>query len=151
MGVWGESGRYPLVFECINITLKYLKRLEGLQNNSLASLSLQEQKCINLDWYKGIETLLNIDPSFSTDHVTAYYQKSLKSNYRAVAVSSTIGKLFSTILLDKLLEFKAKYKPDPINQLGFTKGAQTYDHIFTLTTIVSKYKKTQEASLCCLC
>ena len=24
VGVWGESGRYPLVFECINITLKYL-------------------------------------------------------------------------------------------------------------------------------
>lgn len=31
--------------------------------------------------------------------------------------------------------------PDPINQLGFSKGAQTYDHILTLNTIVLKYNK----------
>ena len=62
-------------------------------------------------------------------------------NYRAIAVSSTIGKLFSTILLDRFIEFRKQNCPDPPNQLGFTKGAQTYDHIFTLNTITSKYKK----------
>ena len=62
-------------------------------------------------------------------------------NYRAIAVSSTIGKLFSTILLDRLISFRKQNCPDSPNQLGFTKGAQTYDHILTLNTIVSKYKK----------
>ena len=62
-------------------------------------------------------------------------------NYRAIAVSSTIGKLFSTILLDRFIEFRKQNCPDPPNQLGFTKGAQTYDHILTLNTITSKYKK----------
>ena len=47
----------------------------------------------------------------------------------------------STILLNRIIEFKNENKPDPINQLGFAKGAQTYDHIFTLNTITSKYKK----------
>ena len=65
-------------------------------------------------------------------------------NYRAVAVSSTIGKLFSTILLDRLIKFRNINCPDPTNQLGFTKGAQTYDHIFTLNTITSKYKKLRK-------
>jgi hypothetical protein len=62
-------------------------------------------------------------------------------NYRAVAVSSTIGKLFFIVLLDRILKFKSDTCQDPINQLGFSKGAQAYDYILTLNTIVSKYKK----------
>ena len=66
--------------------------------------------------------------------------KSDPDNYRAIAVSSTIGKLFSTLLLNRFLRFKLEHSPDPINQLGFLKGAQTYDHLLTLTTLISKYK-----------
>ena len=67
-------------------------------------------------------------------------------NYRAVAVSSVLllGKLFSTILLDRLIRFRNKNCPDPPNQLGFTKQAQTYDHILTMQTIMSKYKKQRK-------
>ena len=65
-------------------------------------------------------------------------------NYRAVAVSSTIGKLFSTILLDRLINYRNSKCPDPPNQLGFTKGAQTYDHVLTLNTITSKYRKLRK-------
>ena len=68
-------------------------------------------------------------------------KKSNPDNYRAIAVSSAIGKLFSTILLDRLTKFRKDNCPDPPNQLGFTKGAQTYDHILTMQTISSKYKK----------
>ena len=65
-------------------------------------------------------------------------------NYRAIAVGSCLGKTFSTILLNRLLSFRRKYCPDPVNQLGFSKGAQTNDHILTLKTIIDKYytKKT---------
>ena len=56
-------------------------------------------------------------------------------------MSSVIGKLFSTILLDRLTKFRSVNCPDPPNQLGFTKKAQTYDHILTMKTIASKYKK----------
>ena len=70
--------------------------------------------------------------------------KSDPDNYRAVAVSSVIGKLFSTILLERLNQFRLNNCPDPPNQLGFTKKAQTYDHILTMKTIASKYKRLKK-------
>ena len=60
-------------------------------------------------------------------------------NYRAIAVSSALGKLFSNILLERLTYFRQSCCPDPPNQLGFCKEAQTTDHIFTLTTCINKY------------
>ena len=71
--------------------------------------------------------------------------KSDPDNYRAIAVGSVIGKLFSTILLERLIKYRLKFNPDPPNQLGFTKNAQTYDHIFTMQTIASKYKNSKSA------
>ena len=59
-------------------------------------------------------------------------------------MSSIIGKIFSTILLERLHKFKKEKCPDPPNQLGFTKGAQTYDHILTMQTIASKYRKLRK-------
>ena len=79
--------------------------------------------------------------------ITPLHKKGNKSdpdNYRAIAVSSVIGKLFSAILLERLIKYRLKFNPDPPNQLGFTKNAQTYDHIFTLQTIASKYKKLKK-------
>ena len=52
-----------------------------------------------------------------------------------------MGKLFSSILLERLLHFKKLYCPDPKEQLGFSKGAQTNDHVFTLKTVIDKYTK----------
>ena len=60
-------------------------------------------------------------------------------NYRAIAVSSAVGKLFSNVLLNRLVDFRSSCCPDPKNQLGFCKEAQTMDHIFTLNTCISKY------------
>ena len=55
--------------------------------------------------------------------------KSDPDNYRAIAVSSVMRKLLSTILLERLIRYRKYNFPDPPNQFGFTKGAQTYDHI----------------------
>ena len=77
--------------------------------------------------------------------------KSNPDNYRAVAVSSVIGKLFSTILLERLIKYRNIHCPDPPNQLGFTKKAQTYDHIFTMKTIASKYNINKKTSVCSIC
>ena len=61
------------------------------------------------------------------------------NNYRAIAVSSNIGKLFSSVLLNRLVQFRSTEFPDPPNQLGFTKGAETADHVLTLRTTIEKY------------
>ena len=62
-----------------------------------------------------------------------------------------MGKLFSTILLERLIKYRKYSFPDPPNQLGFTKGAQTYDHILTMNTIASKYKKLFLKPVCSFC
>ena len=48
---------------------------------------------------------------------------------------------------ERLIKYRKDSFPDPPNQLGFTKGAQTYDHILTMNTIASKYKKLKNLSM----
>ena len=107
--------------------------LKALSTTNLKLLHRTFNHCLNTGTYP-----------WNNNIITPLHKKGCKSdpdNYRAVAVSSTIGKLFSTILLNRINQYKNTNKPDPINQLGFSKGAQTYDHILTFNTIISKYKK----------
>ena len=67
--------------------------------------------------------------------------------YRAIAVGSNLGKTFSQILLDRLVKSRAIHFPDTANQLGFCKGAQTVDHIFTLNTCIEKYVQVKRSRL----
>ena len=60
-------------------------------------------------------------------------------NYRAITVGSCLGKLFSSMLLNRLVEFRNARCPDYPNQLGFRSGAQCNDHILTLSTLIEKY------------
>ena len=79
--------------------------------------------------------------------ITPLHKKANKAdpdNYRAVAVSSVIGKLFPTILLERLIKYCLENCPDRPNELGFTKKAHTYDHILTMKTIISKYVKLKK-------
>ena len=105
-------------------------------------------KCLNKDH---LELLLNLFNKrlengiyfWNESIISPLHKKGIKSNpdsYRAIAVSSALGKVFSSILLERLIEYRKLKCPDSPNQLGFTKGAQTYDHILTMQTIASKYK-----------
>ena len=79
---------------------------------------------------------------WTTSLVTPLHKKGSvydPNNYRAIAVASNVGKLFSTILLQRLLTFRSLNCPDTINQLGFCKKAQTSDHILKLSTCIQKY------------
>lgn len=65
-------------------------------------------------------------------------------NYRAITVGSCLGKLFSSILLERLTRYRRTACPDSPNQLGFCPGSQTSDHVLVLKTILDKYVKTQK-------
>ena len=87
---------------------------------------------------------------WSTSLVTPLHKKGSvydPNNYRAIAVASNLGKLFSSILLQRLLSFRQVSCPDTPNQLGFCKQAQTADHILVLTTIIDKYVKKQKGRI----
>lgn len=44
-------------------------------------------------------------------------------NYRAITLGSCLGKLFSSMLLDRLINFRKSICPDPPSQLGFCAGS----------------------------
>ena len=84
--------------------------------------------------------------------ITPLHKKGDRSdpnNYRAIAVGSNLGKLFSSILLERLITFRSTYCPDTSNQLGFVKDAQTSDHVFTLNTCIEKYTKQKKRLYAC--
>ena len=72
IGVWGESGRFPLIFEAIKLSLNYFKRLESLHQKSFVSAALREQKALNLPWFKNVKSLAKLDEIYSLDHVSAF-------------------------------------------------------------------------------
>ena len=79
IGVWGESGRLPLIFQSIRLSLNYFKRLENLEPNSFVSAALREQKQLNLPWYARLKSLLKLDEIYSLNHVTAFQVMNPKS------------------------------------------------------------------------
>lgn len=68
-------------------------------------------------------------------------------NYRAIALGSCMGKLFSSILLTRIQQYRLQCCPDHPNQLGFKKGAQTSDHIITPKTMIDKYTTKHKRKL----
>lgn len=65
--------------------------------------------------------------------------KNNPKNYRGIAVSSNLSKLFCLILHSRLSSYVDNNKVIPKEQIGFCKGARTQYHILTLKTIIDKY------------
>ena len=75
---------------------------------------------------------------WNTSIITPLHKKGNRydpNNYRAIAVGSNLGKLFASILLNRLLKFRADNAPNPPNQ----QTAQTMDHVLCLDTCIHKY------------
>lgn len=68
-------------------------------------------------------------------------------NYRGIAISSILGKIFNTILNTRLYDYLVKNELIDIRQIGFMQESSTLDHIFTLRTIIEKYTKSKKQSL----
>ena len=68
-------------------------------------------------------------------------------NYRGIAVSSCLSKLYSVILLNRFTEEANKRQLISVNQKGFQKGKRTTDHIFVLQTLVDKIVKHEKRKL----
>jgi hypothetical protein len=64
-------------------------------------------------------------------------------NYRPITLISCLGKLFTSILNERLNQYANRVKLILENQAGFRKKYSTLDHIFTLYTLIelSKYYK----------
>ena len=66
------------------------------------------------------------------------------NNYRVICVSSCMGKLFCSILNNRLMNFVNEKQLIHPTQIGFMPGNRTADHILTLKTLHDKYVKQSE-------
>ena len=143
-GLADELLNQDITFEELNTAISKLKLGKAVGEDCIPNEFL---RCSNIGVKLSIVHLFNqclatgVYP-WNVSLVTPLHKKGDRANpdnYRAIAVSSAIGKLFSNILLERLVRFRNTHCPDPPNQLGFCKEAQTADHIFTLSTCIDKY------------
>ena len=142
----------PITSSDLSKATKNLKKGKSCSSDSISNEMLQNLTplCTKIVLKSFNHSLISGLYPWHTSIITPIYKSGnpfSPDNYRAIAVGSCMGKLFSSILLDRLLHFKNLYCPDPKEQLGFTKGAQTNDHVFTLKTIIDKYTKKNKVRL----
>ena len=68
-------------------------------------------------------------------------------NYRGLTITSSLGKLFNSILTLRLQKYLLKHNRITPEQIGFSKDASTSDNIFTLNTLINKYSKRRSQKL----
>ena len=63
------------------------------------------------------------------------------SNYRGIAVTSCLGKMFTLILNERLVTFQEETKILKPNETGFRKRYRTAYHVFILNTMINSYTR----------
>ena len=62
-------------------------------------------------------------------------------NYRGISLSSSMGKLFCSVLNKRLVKYLDENEIYVRNQSGFREGHRTVDHLYVLRTVIDKYVK----------
>jgi hypothetical protein len=137
---------YPITIDELKKASEILKpgKAVGVDNlsNEMLSCLVETNPLVLVKLFKlilsGSEVLL--------DWVTAYIvpihkngRKSDPSNYRGISLLSCLGKLFLSILNNRLLQFSIDHKILSESQLGFRKGNRTSDAHIIIHNLVNKY------------
>lgn len=61
------------------------------------------------------------------------------NNFRGICVNSSLGKVFSSILNDRIAAFLKEHNVLSKSQIGFLPNFRTTDHIYTLHTLITKH------------
>ena len=90
---------------------------------------------------------------WSVSLIRPIFKKGLKTdpnNYRGISVLSCFGKLFSSILNQRLLQYASENNILSKNQLGFMKGNRTSDAPLILHNLIQLYchKRGQKVFSC---
>jgi hypothetical protein len=71
------------------------------------------------------------------------------NNYRGITITSCLGKLFNSILNNRLGNFIIENKLSCKEQIAYEKGARTTDHIFVLHSLTQKHFSKNEKFYAC--
>lgn len=70
------------------------------------------------------------------------------NNYRGITLLSCMGKLFTSILNERLKDYSETFAVINENQAGFRAGYSTLDHMFVLKCIIDLYKWKKKKLFC---
>ena len=130
---------YPVTFQEVRKTVKKLKNKKAVSSDLIKNemLKASYEILFNLVLDTGIH------PSFWCDGlITPIFKTGDKpdpGNYRGICVSSCLGKLFSSILNHRLLDFADNNNLLHPSQIGFLRDNRTSDHILALRALIEKY------------
>ena len=140
------------------ITIKEISNaISSLKNNKASSFDLILNEMLKYGQnfiLKGLHRLFNL--ILSTGNFPTRWAKGIivplfkngskddPSNYRGLTIGSNICKLFTKILNTRLNKFLEERNIICLEQIGFTRGMRTSDHMFVLKTLYDKY--TQQGS-----
>eukprot|EP00794_Sanderia_malayensis_P011381 gene11381-12567_t len=129
-----KSGKAPGIDNVINEFLKVganilVKSITKLFNHLLCSQKFPKEWSTN--------TLSTIHKGGSRENL---------DNYRGISVGSCFGKLYGSLLSQRLEKTILEYEMIGSNQIGFLKGHRTTDHIFVVNTLINKIVKNKAAT-----
>ena len=70
-------------------------------------------------------------------------------NYRGITLASCLGRVFTRLLNNRLVEYAEKCKLLDPAQIGFRKMRRTSEHIFVLKCIIESFKKSSKKLFVC--
>jgi hypothetical protein len=71
----------------------------------------------------------------------------LKDNYRGITITSCLGKLFNSIINDRIDKYICNNKIIPEVQIAYKDKSRTSDHMFVLKTLIDKTLKKDKKQL----
>ena len=71
------------------------------------------------------------------------------NNYRGISLVSNFGKLFTSVLNQRLIEWSQTFDIITDAQFGFRPGLGTVDAIFALTSLIFKSLSSKKRLYCC--
>ena len=73
----------------------------------------------------------------------------IQNHYRGITISSALGKLFNSVLKNRLSSYIDEHKLLNEEQIGFKSKCCTTDHMFILQCIIDKYRKDRKQLFMC--
>ena len=104
--------------------------------------SLNELMPIYLQLFNAVLTSGTMPQTWCDGLITPIFKRGTKSdpsNYRGICISSCLGKLFCSILNQRLLKHIQTRDILHNSQIGFLANNRTADHVLTLRTLIDKY------------
>ena len=101
-GCWGDTGRLPLIFDAIKLSVDYFTKARDRIDDSLLRAAFTEQKNLQLEWYTVCEGLVDTHGSGAAKYPSINVRSNLTTTFKE--------KWLETINTSPKLEFYKTFK-----------------------------------------